>query len=81
MDGIAAKGVINVTGTAEKGATVDVADVATDGNSVTALYAAKVGTAGDLLHSGHDCPRNQHTGGDSNCENRRHRATGGVGDQ
>src|SRR6195952_4607697 len=45
-DGIAAKGVINVTGTAVKGATVDVANVAVDGDSVTAIYTAKVGASG-----------------------------------
>ncbi len=45
-DGTAAKGVINVTGTAAKGATVDVANVAVDGNSATVISSAKVDSSG-----------------------------------
>ena len=35
-----------MTGTAAKGATVDVANVAVDGNSVTAMYTTNVDTSG-----------------------------------
>ncbi|SDO55237.1 glucan 1,4-alpha-glucosidase [Nakamurella panacisegetis] len=46
QDGSAATGTVQVTGTAAVGATVDVADVATDGNSATTVASAEVGASG-----------------------------------
>jgi glucoamylase len=45
-DGTAQTGTVHVTGSGAVGATVDVADVATDGNSVTTLAKATVGAGG-----------------------------------
>ncbi len=47
-DGGAVTGTFQVTGTATAGATVDVADVATDGNSATTLASVKVGASGSF---------------------------------
>ena len=46
VDGTAQTGTIAVTGTAAVGAVVDVADVATDGNSATKVGSATVGAGG-----------------------------------